>query len=163
MGMSARAHLAYGYDLGSGEDFKAAERGEYGSPQLPWLPVDEDGYTDYSDLGEKVEERLLASVGFTEEWGTGVEGYFDRKRDAEKRVGVELDFSGHHDYAGWVLIAKESERSVEWAEAMVLDLDELEGRPTREGWDTKLRDALAALDITPTQVRAKWLVYPTYG
>jgi hypothetical protein len=163
MGMSASAHLAYGYDLGSGEDFKAAERGEYGEPKLPWLPTDEDGDCDYSDFGEEVEKRLLASVGFTEEWAPGNEGHWDRKRDAEKRVGVELTYSGHSDYSGWVLIAKDSERSVEWAESMPVDLGELTNRPRYEGWDTKLDDALKALGITPTQVRAKWLVYPSYG
>lgn len=162
MGMSASAHLAYGYDLGSGEDFKAAERDEYGGPKLPWLPVDEDGDSDIEDFGEAVEKRLLASVGFTEDnWR--VDGYRERKEAAEKRVGVELAYSGHSDYAGWLLIAKWSERSVEWSEAMVADLDEMTNRPSYEGWDTKLADALAALGITPTQAGPKWLVYPSYG
>jgi hypothetical protein len=160
--MSASAHLAYGYDLGSGEDFKAAERGEYGDPKLPWLPTDEDGDCVYSNFGEEVENRLLASVGFTEaDWRA--DGHFERKRDAEKRVGVELDYSGHSDYSGWLLIAKESERSVEWAESMAVDLSELTNRPSYEGWDTKLADALAALGITPAQAGPKWLVYPSYG
>jgi len=160
--MSAYAHLAYGYDLGSGEDFKAAERGEYGSPKLPWLPVDEDGDSEYDDFGVAVENRLLASAGFTEtDWQA--EGHFARKRDAEKRVGVQLTYSGHSDYAGWVLIAKESERSVEWDEAMVVDLGELTNRPSYEGWDIKLADALTALAITPTQDGPKWLVFPSYG
>lgn len=162
MGSSARAHLAYGYDLGSGEDFKAAERDEYGAPKLPWLPVDEDGDSNYEDFGEAIEKQLLTAAGFTEtDWR--IDGYYERKREAEKRVGVELDYSGHADYAGWALIAIGSERSVEWDEVMVLDLDELEGQPVAEGWDTKLRDALAVLGITPTQVRSKWLVYPSYG
>jgi hypothetical protein len=160
--MSARAHLAYGYDLGTGEAFKAAERGEYGEPKLPWLPTDEDGDSVYGGLGEEVEKRLLASVGFTEDnWR--VEGYYDRKREAEKRVGVELDYSGHADYAGWVLVAKWSKRNVEWSEAMAVDLDELTNRPAYEGWDGRLADALTALGITPTQAGPKWLVYPSYG
>lgn len=162
MGMSADAHLAYGYDLGTGEDFKAAERGEYGSPNMSWLPVDEDGDSEYADFGEKVEERLLASVGFTEEW-TLNSGYHDRLDEARKRIGVELRYSGHTDYAGWALVATGSERSVEWSEVMTVDLDELTNRPAYEGWDTKLADALTALGITPTQDGPKWLVYPSYG
>ena len=168
MGMVASAHLAYGYDLGFGEDFKAAERGEYGEPKLPWLPVDEDGDSVYSDFGGEVEKRLLASVGFTEEWMQDEsdeerKGRWARHREAEKRIGVELDSSGHHDNPGWVLIAKDSDRNVEWSEAMTVDLDELTNRPGYEGWDTKLADALAALGITPTQDGPKWLVYPSYG
>jgi hypothetical protein len=162
MGSSSRAHLAYGYDLGTAEDFKAAERGEYGSPKLPWLPVDEDGDSDYSEFGEEIEKRLLASVGFTEtNWRA--EGYHDRKRIAEDRIGVELDFSGHSDYAGWVLIAKGSERDVEWSDAMTLDPAELAALPAHHGWPDQLAAALSALGITPTQTAASWLVYPSYG
>ena len=152
MGMSAGAHLVYGYDLGGGEDFKAAERGEYGEPKLPWLPVDEDGDSVYDDFGDEVEQRLLGS-----------EGYWDRKKEAEKRVGVALTYSGHADYAGWILVAKDSERSVEWSETMPVDLDELTNRPAYEGWDKKLTEALTALGITPTQDGPKWLVFPSYG
>jgi hypothetical protein len=167
MGMSAYAHLAYGYDLGTSEDFRAAERGEYGSPKLAWMPVDEDGDSVYEDFGSEVEKRLLASVGFAEEWSeTETEadrkGRRARKAEAKKRVGVELDFSGG-DYPGWMLIASGSERNVEWDEAMALDLDELTGRPAAERWPEKLTAALEVLGITPIQVRAKWLVYPSYG
>jgi hypothetical protein len=162
MGMSARAHLAYGYDLGTGEDFNAAERGEYGEPKLPWMPVDESGDSDYEDFGGEVGKRLLASVGFTEtNWRA--EGYYDREYEAQKRVGVELDYSGHSDYAGWVLIAAGSERSVTWSEVIALDVDELKFEDRLPGWSKRLADALAALGITPTQTAPKWLVYPSYG
>lgn len=171
MGMTARAHLAYGYNLGDGEDFKAAERDEYGAPKLAWLPTDEDGDCDYSEFADRVEERLLAATGFVEiPWGrrqhydeAAKTAYYAAKREAQKQHGVELDFSGHGDYAGWVLIVKGSGRSVEWSEVMALDLDELSGLPTREGWNTKLSGALATLGITPTQDGPKWLVYPSYG
>lgn len=163
MGMSADAHLAYGYDLGSGEDFKAVERNEYGSPKLPWLPVDDEGFTDSSAFDDLIEGVLLASVGFTEEWKGGDPTYWDRKQEAEKRCGVELAYSGHADYAGWVLVAKNSERSVEWSEVMAVDLDELTNRPAYEGWDMRLADALTALGITPTQDGPRWLVFPSYG
>jgi hypothetical protein len=167
--MSARAHLAYGYDLGTGEDFRAAERGEYGSPKLPWLNDGEDGEDE--GFGGGVERLLLASTGFVEiPWGQrkgydedARRAYYTAKAEAEKRCGVELDHSGHSDYAGWVLVAKDSERNVEWSDVMTVDLDELTNRPSYEGWDTKLSDALAALGITPTQGGPKWLVYPSYG
>lgn len=162
MGMTARAHLAYGYDLGSSEDFKAAERGEYGEPNLPWL-TDDDDEGEHDDFGTEAEEILLTSAGFTEEWTPGSDGYFDRKRAAEDRVGVEIHYSGHPDYPGLMLIAKGSQRSVEWSKAMSLDPGEMIRQPNRELWDTKLAAALTALGITPTQDGPKWLVYPTYG
>ncbi|MFC3988751.1 hypothetical protein [Actinoplanes siamensis] len=160
--MSPRAHLAYGYDLGGAEDFKAAERDEYGSPKLPWFPDDD---SEVDDFGSEAEKILLASAGFAEEWtpAAAKAGYYDRKRDAEKRCGVELDTSGHYDHCGWVLIAKGSEQSVEWSQVMALDSAEMQRRPAAEGWDAKLRDALTALGITPTQDGPKWLVYPSYG
>lgn len=161
MGMSAEATLAYGYDLGTLEDFKAAERDEYGGPNLPWLPEDDDS----EGFASEVEDRLLAAVGFTEEWtpGAAERGYYDRKRAAEKASGVDLDYSGHADYSGWVLIAKGSDVSVDWAEVMTLDMAELTNSPAVEGWDAKLVAALTALGITPTQDGPKWLVYPSYG
>lgn len=169
MGSSPYAHLAYGYDLGSGEDFKAAERGEYGDPKLPWLNDDEGD--EREGFGEGVERLLLASTGFVEiPWEQRKDydqdarrTYYAAKSEAEKRHGVELDYSGHSDYAGWILIARESERRVEWSEAMTVDLDELETRPAYEGWNQKLADALQTLGITPTQNDPKWLVYPSYG
>ena len=162
MGSNAYAHLAYGYHLGSGEDFKAAERGEYGEPKLPWLPVDEDGDTDYSDFAEEVERRLLASVGFTEEWAPGI-NFHEREKVAKEQIGVELTHSGHVDYPGWLLIASASETSVEWAQVMTLDPAEMIRQSNRELWDTKLAAAVTTLGITPVQHSPKWLVFPSYG
>jgi hypothetical protein len=137
MGSTPRAHLAYGYDLGYIEDFKAAERDEYGAPQLPWFG-DDDGSWDF---GAQVEARL---------------------ENAGSR-GVELMFSGGEDLPGWVLTASGSESSAAWSEATPLNVIEMECRPADEGWDDKLTAALTALGITPTQPAANWLVYPTYG
>lgn len=162
MGSSPRAHLAYGYDLGNGEGFKAAERDEFGGPHLPWLPVDEDEDADPADFGEELEKALLASIGFTEtDWRA--EGYHNRKRTAKQQLGVHLHFSGGEESTGWVLVATGSESSVDWDETMGLDPGELIRRPNRELWDTKLAYALTALGITPTQDGPKWLVYPSYG
>lgn len=155
MGMSVDATLVYGYELGSMEDFKAAERGEYDGPNLPWLG-DED-----ADFAEEAEKVLLASVGFTEEWRAGSDGYFDRKRAAEAQIGVDFEFAGSHDYPGYVLHAKDSKQSVEWSEVLVLDPAELS--QARDEWDAKLSAALTALGITPTQTGPKWLVFPFYG
>lgn len=157
MGMNVEATLAYGYDLGSMEDFKATQRGEYGSPELPWFD-EEDEDTGFPDAAEKV---LLASVGFTEEWAPGLEGHFDRKRAAEAQVGVDFDYAGSHDYPGFILCATGSKQSVDWAETLTLDPAELS--LPRPEWDVKLSAALTALGITPTQDGPRWLVFPFYG
>jgi hypothetical protein len=155
MGMDPEARLAYGYDLGTFEDFKATPRSEYGGPELPWL--DEDS----TDLAAAAEPILLASVGFTEEWTAGNEGFFDRQCAAEEALGVDFDFAGTHDYPAFLLVAKGSQRSVEWADSMTLDPAEI--ATARPDWDVKLAAALTALGITPTQDGPKWLVFPFYG
>jgi hypothetical protein len=161
MGMSAEATLAYGYDLGTLEDFKAAERDEYGAPNLPWFNDDEDtGEDEETDFGTAVENLLYTSAGFTEKWSRGNDGYFDRKKAAEERIGVDLDHSGSHEYPGFILFARGSKRSVEWSDTMALDLDVL---AATFDWDTKLASALTALGITPSQDGPKWLVFPSYG
>ena len=137
MGSTPRAHLAYGYDLGYIEDFKAAERDEYGGPKLPWFGDDEGSW----DFGARLESVLEDA---------GVQG-------------VELEFSGGDDLPGWVLAASGSRRSVAWSEAMELEPAEMIPQSNRGLWNTKLADALAALGITPTQDGPKWLVFPSYG
>lgn len=155
MGFTPRAHLAYGYDLGTSEDFKAAQRTKDGSPDLPWLDEDDD------DLASAIGKKLLVDVaGFTEtDWRA--DGYYERKRAAEARVGVEVRSSGHGEYSGWVLVARGTHKSVEWSDVMVLDLADMEHPP--DGAFDRLTEAVEALGITPHQEHPKWLVYPSYG
>lgn len=155
MGMDPDARLAYGYDLGTMETFRATPRTEYDSPDLPWL--DEDN----SDLAEQAKEVLLASVGFTETWERGADGFYERQREAEARLGVEFTFAGSHDYPGFILAATGSAKSVEWTETMALDPAELS--LPRPQWDAKLAAALAALGVVPDQGGPRWLVFPFYG
>lgn len=155
MGMCASAHLAYGYDLGTSESFAAAERDEYDGPDLPW--------NDTEDFADDVDTQLLESIGFTEQWAPDNVGFFERRRAAGQRIGVEVYHSGHCDYPGWMMIATGSHKSVSWAEATELDLDELADLPAKNGWDRKLAYATDVLGITPMQAAPKWLVFPTYG
>lgn len=135
MGSSPRAHLAYGYDLGTSEDFKAVERGEYGSPDVPWAPDDAWAYT----FADALEKQLP---------------------DAR---AVSVEFSGADDSTGWMLVAADSKRTVDWTDALTLDLYEMDGRPSVAGWNTALAEAIEALGITPTQDGPRWLVFPSYG
>jgi hypothetical protein len=135
MGSTPRAHLAYGYDLGYIEDFRASERDEYGGPKLPWFEGDSGSW----DFGAQVEAELQ---------NAGI-------------LGVELEFSGGDELPGWVLVADDSKRSVAWSEAMVLNLTQMEHPPGE--WFDRLTAAVDALGITPTQDWPRWLVFPSYG
>lgn len=184
MGSNLSAHLAYGYDLGSEEDFNAAERGEYGEPKLPWYGESDDDEQDdergEEEFADAVERILLAEIGgFTETWSASNDGYYDRKRAAQARVGVEIEFSGGGGYPGWMLVATGSERSCDWSEAMTLNLDRMRVDPGSLDWDAKLAAAIKVLGITPMReaddatglrhqrtkepVGPSWLVYPSYG
>jgi hypothetical protein len=155
MGSDPVAHLGYGYDLGGPEGWHVAGLDEYGGLQLDWLGEDDD-------FTEAAETRLLVASGFTEtDWQA--DGYFDRKRAAEKALGVEFSRSGTWEYCGEILVASGSTSSVEWSETMPLDLDALRYEPHLPLWNEKLTAALSALGLTPTQDGPKWLVYPFYG
>ncbi|GGN38984.1 hypothetical protein FHR83_006817 [Actinoplanes campanulatus] len=134
MGSTPRAHLAYGYDLGSPDDFKAAERTEDGSPNLPGLAP----YPSVWSFLEHVDRQFPAA-------------------------GVVARTSGSEGSYGLVLIVDDSQRSVDWDEVMTLDLNEMDGRPSVADWNTDLAEALTALGVTPFQEGPCWLVFPSYG
>jgi hypothetical protein len=135
MGSSPRAHLAYGFDLGTAEDFKAAQRGKYGQPDVPWAPDEMWAYTFADALVKQLPDPTV--------------------------IGVE--FSGAEDSTGWMLVVKDSKRTVDWTDALVLDLAAMNARPLDEGWVGALYVAVETLGITPTQDGPKWLVFPSYG
>ncbi|MFB7162302.1 hypothetical protein [Streptomyces sp. NPDC056242] len=157
MGQSTDAILAYGYDLGEGLQ-NIREAGEYGElPPLSWL--DENGD---EDLADAVERRLLAEViGFTETWSSGNEGYFGREREAKARLGVEIQTYCSESCPMYVLAAHVIR--VSRGDAEMLHPRSLADQPDLEGWDEKLRVALEALGITPTQERAQWLLCSYWG
>lgn len=153
MGMDPEARLAYGYDLGTYEDFKADQRGEFGSPDLPWLDEDD------TDFAAHAYNQLFTAVPNPPQ----VEYDFERERSAQAHFGVEFDHSGAHDMPGFILAAAGSTSGVEWSDTMMLDLADLGERPGVNGWDAKLAAALEALGITSTQAGPRWLVFPFYG
>lgn len=166
MGSSPRAYLAYGYDLGGGEEhwrIKEYDAKNY-DLQLDWYKADdrdEDEETE-SDFVESAKKRLLASVGFTEEW-TPNTGYWERLKEAEERVGVEFDRPGHSDYPGGYIVYTDRLISAAWGEVVSLDLRELQSEQQAKNADAKLAAAVKALGITPLQAEPRWLLYAYYG
>jgi hypothetical protein len=161
MGMSTKAILAYGYDLGGdSSEWKVEGAGEYGElPDLDWYdPDDEDG-----DGFETVAiTRLLASVAdFTEEWEPDAEGYFDRQREAEARVGVEVRTHCSGDYPGFILATKVI--TVYRGDVEQIDPAWMATAPGEGDWDAKLAAAIEALGITPLQEQPRWLLCSYWG
>jgi hypothetical protein len=154
MGMSADGLLVYGYDLGGSAEWKIRETGEYGEPNLPW-------YGDEDDFGTVAMRRLRAEVaGFTETWETRTgDGYHTREREADKSLGVDLEFYCSHDYPMHILGA--AKICVDQGYTHLLDFDDL--RQRQEGCDEKLQRAITALGVTPLQDRPGWLLASIYG
>ncbi|MEU8040901.1 hypothetical protein [Streptosporangium sp. NPDC049078] len=155
MGTSTDAILAYGYDLGCGDEWKFREVGEYGEPVLDW-------YDDEADdtFADQAEKRLLESVGFAEEWAPD-NGYWDRKKEAETRLGIKIETYCKDDYPMYVLAAKVI--TVSRGDVEILNLPALMDEPTEHGWDHGLRTALTVLGITPTQEQPAWVLCSYWG
>jgi len=157
MGTSTNGILAYGYNLGGDEGgWQIAEAGEYGDWEPPWFP-DEDEDNDFMSAAMRV---LRASVGFTEtDWRA--DGYFDRQRDADARIGVELESYCSGDYPMWLLAAQVI--TVYRGDVQHIDFPSLLAAQVEGGWDTKLAAAVAALGITPKQERPGWMLVSYWG
>lgn len=91
MGSSSTGILAYGYNLG--EDFGF----DYDDDKPAWYDEDE-GWADSAMIA------LRAAVGFTEtDWRA--EGFFDRQREADAKVGVSIERYGCDGYCAFLLAA----------------------------------------------------------
>ncbi len=162
MGRSSDAILAYGYDLGGGdEEWKIHQTDEYGSirpDQFTWYDEDdEDGSVEFI---EQAENRLLVASGFTEtDWE--VDGYFARKREAKERLGVKFRTYCSGEDSMYVLAAKVI--TVSWGDSELLDLPALMSEPAENGWDEKLRAAIEVLGITPKQEQPGWVLCSYWG
>lgn len=158
MGMSTNAMLVYGYHLGSDDSGWQVEGvGEYGElPALDW----HESESDDADFGTDVELRLLASVGFTEtDWSA--DGYFDRERAAKARLGVALETHCSGDYPMYLLIAKGI--TAYRGDAKEIDFKALQAELEQSDADAKLRAALDALGLRPTQEQPRWLLCSYWG
>lgn len=158
MGTSTDGILAYGYDLGGGDgDWNVREADEYGELTLPWLDEDDD------DVADALTRRLLTEiVGFTETWETRTDDeYFARERDAEKALGVEIYLHCSGEYSMYLLAAKVYRAGRGYPVA--LDPANLMAEVEAGGYDKKLRRALEALGITPTEGRPQWLLASYWG
>lgn len=160
MGMSTNAMLVYGYHLGGGDsDWLVQDAGEYGElPGLDWYSADDEDGNDFITAAEK---HLLTQLADFTETDWQADGYFDRERAAKARLGVEFESHCSGEYPMYLLITKgitAYRGSVE-----TIDFAALQAEVDRVDADAKLRAALAALGLQPTQERAQWLLCSYWG
>jgi hypothetical protein len=162
MGVSTDAILAYGYDLGGGDEWQVRELDEYGG-LIPdtggWVP-DPETEDDY-DLIELAERHLLNASGFTETYEDGRKDYFARERAAKESLGVEFETYCSDESPMYLLAAKVltvARGYVEDAAAFILAAEQ-----ARPEMDAKLRAAVEALGVTPVQDEPKWLLVSYWG
>lgn len=157
MGQSTNAMLVYGYNLGGEEEWLLRDLGEYDElPALDWYnPEDED-----VDFQSAAEAKLLADVaGFTEQWHSENEGYFERERAAKAKLGVKFDTHCSGEYPMYLLATK----VITVYRGSVEEIDPAELAATPPEWDTNLRTALNTLGLNPTQEAARWLLCSYWG
>ncbi|MEU3507643.1 hypothetical protein ABZ733_06905 [Streptomyces longwoodensis] len=158
--MSTNAMLVYGYHLGSDDSgWNVHGTSKYGElPPLGWYDAEaEDG----DDFQEAAEKRLLATLAQFTETDWNAEGYFDREREAKARLGVQFDTHCSGEYPMYLLIAKGI--TAYRGDAKEIDFSALAAEVKAADADAKLRAALDALGLRPTQERAQWLLCSYWG
>jgi len=148
MGTSTNAMLMYGYDLGGGDGpWKLEGVDEYDGLERPWLGEDDD----FEEAAMKV---LLATVGYVapDEY---VAGEYQRKADAEQRLGLTVEYHCSGDYPMYVLSAKTYTAHRGDCDVVDFTID--------SEWNERLARGLEALGLKPTQPEPCWLLASYWG
>lgn len=158
MGVSTDGILAYGYNLGGDDSgWEIEQAGEYGDWEPSWIDTDAE---EIIDIAVVIEDQLLASVGFTEgDWE--VDGYHDRKRDAQTRLGVELKTYCSDNSPMYLLCAHSI--TAYRGHVKTIGFAELDKQRVEQDWDAKLKRATEALGVTPKQAAPSWLLVSYWG
>lgn len=170
MGRCATAKLLYGYHLWDENEwaFETVTEGEWGhmaAATSPWLTDEQaenwESLYHGGDLEELFETRLLAELaGFTEtDWR--VDGYHQRRREAEERIGVRFVHHGY-EYRSVALVVGET-IDADWGDVKVIDPEKLLATTNSLVLNRRLDAALATLALKPRQQRAEWLLTAHYG
>lgn len=152
MGMYPRAHVAYGFFLGSPSfGWELEGLGEYGELNRPWMKDDEE------DCETTILRTLLLADGMAPGDLAGKESW-ELEDPLMERRNLELVGFGHGGYAdyNYVLGAGREQR----ASAYVPEPINL---VVSKDADENLAWALRALDLVPKQQKAAWLSFPSYG
>lgn len=159
MGVSTDAILFYGYNLGGGDsEWEIEGTGQYGDFAADWHdPEDEDS----DGFAEDANNRLRVMVGGFTETDWQVDGYWERQREADQRVGVEVSSHCSAEYPVYYIAAC---AITAWrGSPKRIDFAKLEAERAEGDWDQKLAVALEALGMTPKQAKPQWLLVSDWG
>lgn len=150
MGMSSDAKLVYGYDLGGdASEWLIRETGEYGGLAVDWYDIEA---VDGIDFREAMVDRIKAAGLVDDDW----DGFLLDGQPGDLRfVYYSYEWGAH-------ILATHEVESGSYGSAVV-DLAELAAHPDIPEWDAKLAAAIAAIGITPTQDRPRWILCSSYG
>lgn len=149
MGLDWDGLLVYGYDLG------IAESVDFEYPD--WWNEDNEAGEGFPEFAEHY--LLKEMVGFTETWlHNNGEGFYERSKEAEKKLGLEIIYYCSYDYPGYILSAK-TYRAYQ-GEPVAIILDDLAVAPD---WDEKLNKAIEVLGIKPSNPKPSWLLSTILG
>ena len=147
MSCSEIANLAYGFFLGTDEEWAVEEADEYGSLDRPWANDDPiDGI--YRAL---LQASILASTEIEKEAFSGME------RTVQERWNLKVDLFANFERQGaayFLMAGKKQTASSLTAEPVTLTLP--------KDADTVLLWAVRVLEISPIQKTPQWMLYPTY-
>lgn len=173
MSSSAKAHLVYGFDLGSAEfgwQFKeAVATDSYGSVEivLPWFTLGVEDSDEWVDNNNREDEfpslanaRLLKAFGFDEAVSRNLPDYYDLKQAALADLGVRVDSYNHIDFPRYALIATASESRADTGDVTQVAFP---SAVVLHNWDRRLDLALKHLGLTPKERHPGWLLYPYYS
>lgn len=163
MSDSAEGILTYGISIGGEENgwkIQGVDRWEEWRPS--WLKPAADDPEEYCEASYERDamNALLAAAGFTET-DKDADGYYERRDEAFKRVGV--DFITHNTHGRWKqYILATFSFSADQYRVQGIDPDIIATAPT-ELWDGRIEDALRVLGIKPVQEKPCWLLTAYYG
>lgn len=166
MGVSTDGILAYGYDLGDGDQWnlKEAEQSEsnpYGYLKLSWYDDENEEITDEDGTEPGVIELMVRRLYESIPDAPEAKYDFQREEVVKDRLGVWFESHCSDEAPMWILTAHVV--TARRGYPQVLDLADLVDQAWTGGWDLKLAHALAVLDITPTQEKPTWLLASYWG
>lgn len=148
------AYLAFGIDLGYSEKVLIQEVDEYGTPNLPWLRRDEEGYPS-EDLSDAITRRLYELIPGAPD----ADGAYTMTELVKSYYGVYVLEHGwivEGQTPGWVLCAHHLE--VDGGDVLDVNPTDLLQAAGQNAMALKLEDAMAALGITPNKPRIGWML-----
>lgn len=173
MGRSLSTKIVYGYDIGSqnsddGWNFEEFDASTYEMKWPEWVTELDDDEPD--DFITQAKARLMSKLGGFEDsddWESNdpevSRTYYDRKRAAEKRLGLDFEIYGVGDYTEWVLgfeLARERDGFGELDQELIATLL---NPLNMADMDYRLREAIRVLQLHPKgQAAPRLLLLASY-